>query len=316
MGEVMAVNPRDYDTKDMRLMRERDEALTRAERAEAELATLRLIVTEKFARDIEVAVKPEDAADVAKWAQAPDAVRELLKHTPINVSGYEYEISCAECAADQGHHPDCAVFAAWAALDDPRAAEAIGAAFDRARPPRRPASATQLVEAQLGPMMVTSTVFNGERMTAEVNGVLYPCSLDVEPGMRAGVGHDGILVPYREEPFRLASESEQAARERTCEHWHRTETEYGFVTCNDCGAELTPRVHQQGDDGRGTRCGQGVVGSGDQLVTCPECRRLYGLRYSRVTSDARGMESVEDEALIHDIFREQWHERHGYYPTP
>ena len=45
----------------------------------AELDALRLIVTEKFA-GADMYVKPEDAADLAKWAAHPEAVRELLKH--------------------------------------------------------------------------------------------------------------------------------------------------------------------------------------------------------------------------------------------
>lgn len=156
------------------------------ERQHAELTALRLIVTEKFARDIEVAVKPEDAADVAKWAANPEAVRELLKLQPYRaVMDEPYlddddQCSGCEARAADAHLPDCRVFLAWAALDDPRASEAIGAAFDRARPP------PPYVGGWVG------VALNDAPADGEVLVRLGP------PGS----------------PFRLASESEQAARAR------------------------------------------------------------------------------------------------------
>ena len=116
---------------------ERDEALR-------ELAALRLIVTEKFA-GADMHVKPEDAADVAKWAANPGAVRELLKHTPQEALFAE-SIECPACDAlqDEAHGitpvgigPDwpqrpCPIAAAWRALGDPRGAQDIERAHEEA----------------------------------------------------------------------------------------------------------------------------------------------------------------------------------------
>ena len=106
---------------------------------DAELATLRLIVTEKFARDIEVAVKPEDAADVAKWAQNPEAVRYLIAQTPYAIPEHPEteDFQCRGCGEeegrDRGHRRDCPVAAAWRALGDPRATDDIDILRDPVR---------------------------------------------------------------------------------------------------------------------------------------------------------------------------------------
>lgn len=99
----------------------------------AERDALRLIVTEKFA-GADLYVKPEDAADVAKWVANVQHVRELLKHEPM--TGPELGIQCADCLAraDQSHHRDCLVAAAWRALGDPHGQADIERAHEEALP--------------------------------------------------------------------------------------------------------------------------------------------------------------------------------------
>lgn len=126
----MAVDPKDFDTKHMRLMRERDAALARAEAVETELAALRIIASDHLAGS-NLTVKPEDAADVVKWAANPGAVRELLKWAPMY--GYDGQCpSCAEQTERTSHRRDCSLIAAWRALGDPRGAADIERAHEEA----------------------------------------------------------------------------------------------------------------------------------------------------------------------------------------
>lgn len=149
----------------------------------AELAALRLIVTEKFA-SADFHVKPEDAADVLRFARNMDSVRYLIGFTPSRDNG---EV-CMECgSALPEHWAGCRVFLAWAALDDPRAAEAIGAAFDRA---------------------MTDEARRRDRAYADRR---FPD----EPPFQEWAWRTG--------PNRLASESEQAARQR---HFEPIPAEY------------------------------------------------------------------------------------------
>lgn len=212
----------------VRAHREASVELERAlKAAQDELAYLRTVVTEKFARDIEVAVKPEDAADVAKWAANPEAVRELLKHTPkqarLHYNEYEGD-ACIECEGRLGefepeHAPTCPVFLAWAALDDPRAAEAIGAAFDRARPvspqpfnhgggsPEWQRDMPMRVEPM--PVVPVAPFRDGTpRCGAEI-----PLGSGMATRCRGRAGHAGDHhYNSGDVVYRLASESEQAAR--------------------------------------------------------------------------------------------------------
>jgi hypothetical protein len=254
----------------------------------AELDTLRLIVTEKFARDIEVAVKPEDAADVAKWAQNPDAVRELLKHTPQVVASpafEEPEYLCAGCgAADPASHhvvswsPQgttfCRVFTAWAALDDPRAAEAIGAAFDRARP---------LVVDVGGGFGLRMRTPEEMGLTAEqVEALNRPIDRSVwlDDGSTADPAADyRRAVEHLSGTYRLASESQQAARERQNEWIDRMP--YPMRGLETYGDASLPRP--------------------DSLLAFASW--AAAVNATRDVSDARGMEAVEAEAWVERLAR-------------
>lgn len=126
-GAVMAVDPKDFETKDMRIERmERELRVVNAERD-----ALRVIASDYLAES-HLIVKPEDAADVATWAANPDAVRELLRHAPLTD---EYDVLvCAACTAqaEEAHFRDCAIAAAWRALGDPRGAQDIERAHEEA----------------------------------------------------------------------------------------------------------------------------------------------------------------------------------------
>ena len=78
--------------------------------------------------------------DEARWLEHPDAVRELLKHDPVERIDYE-EVGCAgaECGGGdptseyrQPHSRTCPIAAAWRALGDPRAVADIQQAHERA----------------------------------------------------------------------------------------------------------------------------------------------------------------------------------------
>lgn len=111
------------------------EALQRENKTlKAELAVLRVIVTEKFARELEVAAQPDDAAEVLRWATNPGAVRELLKHTPA-YAPEDLVCPASECVTEHGRWPhtrQCPIASAWRALGDPRGAADIELAHDQA----------------------------------------------------------------------------------------------------------------------------------------------------------------------------------------
>lgn len=78
--------------------------------------------------------------DEARWLEHPDAVRELLRHDPIQRVDYE-DIGCAGDGCDGGdpehdytqpHSRDCSVMAAWRALGDSRVDSNIARAHGRA----------------------------------------------------------------------------------------------------------------------------------------------------------------------------------------
>lgn len=226
----------------------------------AELAALRLIVTEKFA-GADMHVKPEDAADVAKWAANPEAVRYLVAQTPGEFD--PMNAYCSDCHRfhDLHHEPDCRVFLAWAALDDPRAAEAIGAAFDRARPvlvdAMRGNPYVRLAEEMGLPRIGTAEYVGAQGVL--VNGVVLPAEGDWSPHRTRAHRLSESRV-RRATPFRRVAESEQAARERML---------IGSVDTSDAMA-ASPLVS-------------------DEII-------LRAVASARAQSDARGMEAVEDEA--------------------
>src|SRR4051812_2876709 len=87
----MSVDPAKVETKDMRIERlERELAESTRERN-----ALRVIASDHLAGS-NLTVKPEDAADVAKWAANPGAVRHLLKRARYTESGGV----CCDCGVD------------------------------------------------------------------------------------------------------------------------------------------------------------------------------------------------------------------------
>lgn len=155
-------------------------------------------------------VAPADVAEVLRWARAPDAVRELLRHTPLQPHEVGESVWCRGCAAalansrsgePYSHLRRCAVAAAWRALGDPRGAEDIERAHDEAlrELPDRAQSrrVTALINGLAFAGVVESTVFNGELLTVVINGAIYPAEGDIQPGMLVGFGQDGIVRPYR-----------------------------------------------------------------------------------------------------------------------
>ena len=79
--------------------------------------------------------------DVARWVEHPDAVRELLRHSPIEpaeYSGNEWEALCRDCGENvdesraSAHNRKCLVAAAWRALGDPRGQADIERAHEEA----------------------------------------------------------------------------------------------------------------------------------------------------------------------------------------
>ena len=211
------------------------------------------------------ALSEEDAADVLKWARNPEAVRDLLKFALHEYANEEQgRTICNECegAGPGDHAPTCRVYLAWAALDDPRAAEAIGAAFDRARP------VTPMTEQQ-------RTVMVDALARVEFH----------EMGSYAARAA-GVWLPLPERPpFRLASESEQAARERTrpiavLDDITGPDAAHDFAPCTaEHDAELDPDEYRYNRSALHVRFGA----------------RAW-VRYQRSVSDARGMEVVEAEA--------------------
>lgn len=171
------------------------EALQRENKAlKDELAMLRLIVTEKFA-EADFHVKAEDAADLLKWAAHPEAVRELMKHTPAY---QDEDLVCpaSECVTEHGRWPHtraCAIAAAWRALEDPRAAADHELAYEQAiaEDYQRAVNAQQrgrALEGRLGSRM-TATERLGSRMTAtEISARREELMLDgLYPGGRQRV---------------------------------------------------------------------------------------------------------------------------------
>lgn len=86
----------------------------------------------------------QDAADVMRWAQHPEAVRELLLHDPLM---FEHDAAgvCPRCDAVMGEAHNltsrvertglrfsCPVAAAWRALSDPRGAADVERAHEEA----------------------------------------------------------------------------------------------------------------------------------------------------------------------------------------
>lgn len=245
--------------------------------ARAELATLRLIVTEKFA-GADMYVKPEDAADVAKWASNAQHVRELLKRAEYHQADEEGGNSpCVECGSDSysAHFGPCLVAAAWRALGDPRGAEDIERAHEEALASnrRRPARAW----------------------------------MDGDQPVAIGEIREGqavLVVPRPAGVFRLASESQAAAQARI--------DGQNYFPTGESQAALE-RARARASQAAQVRA---VIGLNGELVEVPRNGRppagfsLWASRHqggwpyveedaitaSRRASDARGMEAVEDEA--------------------
>lgn len=264
----------------------------------SELRTLRLIVTEKFA-GADLYVKPEDAADLAKWAANPQHVRELLKldpYRPAMIDGADGEYCWACYATDSAaHHPTCAVAAAWRALGDPRGAEDIERAHEEA-----------LREQARRVVVFDETVnFNAAQWEA-LRDATNPF---VQAGRAAFHQTGGTSLPER--PFRLASESQAAAQARELE----AARELNHELLGRLGAAINDRDGVRArsivDDTSGpnmARDFEGVRVQLDDERLDPDEYRLnrednlvrFGarawLRFHRSASDARGMEAVEFEA--------------------
>ena len=117
--------------------------LKELEAVRQERDALRIIASDHLAGS-NFTVKPEDAADVAKWAANPGAVRELLRCARYTED--EEDPACCDCGAfhDQSHSRtqllnspgkpwrDCTIAAAWRALGDPRGAADIEQAHEQA----------------------------------------------------------------------------------------------------------------------------------------------------------------------------------------
>jgi len=267
----MADHERSDVSKDRRIGSLREELAKR----DAELATLRLIVTEKFA-GADLYVKPEDAADVAKWAANAQHVRELLKHEPT-IASYEGEPDavdhqCESCgvfnggphrtvAFREGIATPCRVATAWRALGDPRGAEDIERAHEEALREHRdrlPYTARHMSD------------LNRQQVLDH-----YTLSTFHETGGRVGEWVDAS----RGNPFVRLAEEQVAAQRRVL---------------NLAGVEI------------------GVPGDArpPQGFSLMPPREPFGIPYvapdaavrSRFTSDARGMEAVEAEArALHSI---------------
>lgn len=189
--------------------------------ARRELAKLRLIVTEKFA-GADLYVKPEDAADVAKWASNAQHVRELISHEPrVRYVDGDENSECPQCGTQTAAHgretfPSggptrryCRVAAAWRALGDPRGAEDIERAHEEALGEKLTRSwrSLALTESQRA------------RLVETVGGAGSHMTMD-----QIADAAEAIQREARDEPFRLASESQAAAQARhfepiPLEHW-------------------------------------------------------------------------------------------------
>ncbi len=79
----------------------------------------------------------------ARWIEHPGAVRTLFR---LGGDCADYEGECEGCGAYSPHAANCEVFAAWHALNDPRAAADIERAHEEALVQARPPlNADQLV---------------------------------------------------------------------------------------------------------------------------------------------------------------------------
>ena len=73
--------------------------------------------------------------DVARWVEHPEAVRELLRHSPVDAESTEPNMpECPQCeSGPRGPHGrHCEVAAAWRTLGDPRGAADIERAHEEA----------------------------------------------------------------------------------------------------------------------------------------------------------------------------------------
>ncbi len=112
--------------------------------------------------------------DEARWIEYPEAVRELLRHTPTTENAYD-ELYCVRCDAQSGdvHRPACHVAAAWRALGDPRGQADIERAHEEALTMARQRS-------------------DGPRLTA-ADLLRYAGNLAIAaPGFNARIFHDDI----------------------------------------------------------------------------------------------------------------------------
>ncbi len=293
----MAIDPKDFETKDMRIERLEREAKA----ARAELATLRLIVTEKFA-GADMYVKPEDAADVAKWAANPGAVRELLRHEPI--AAPEQDQQCASCLSwrDQSHLPRCTIAAAWRALGDPRGAQDIERAHEEALREQDGRGVHCRAEVpRAGGLVAECTRPRGHlgACASTSSSARLPMSRAVERAQMIAesdrvLREAGMVSPM--ERFRLTSESQQAAQLR------------------EGAAPGFPRAMRWvlGVDGAEHSVPIGAPIPAGFTLMPPS--RPGGLPYltpdainrSRLASDARGMAAVEDEARLSDAQSDAW----------
>lgn len=284
----MAVDPAKYETKDMRI--ERLERELRESNTERD--ALRIIASDHLAGS-DFTVKPEDAADVARWAAHPEAVRELLRHTPWHLpEDRDYENDSPNCAgctavsvwndADDAHARDCPIAAAWRALGDPRGAADIERAWEEAL--------TMARQRSDGPHDAAALLAVMARMNP--NPYVGIAAEDLPEGATVEFGLGGSPTqPVRRvdmngariERAWDAALREQGALANALADDRRRRAGYHFA-CIVCG-------------------GDGGAGRMPPGPPCEACGGTGRREAARIKSDARGMEAVEDEARDLDARR-------------
>jgi hypothetical protein len=190
----------------------------------AERDALRLIVTEKFAERGPY-VKPEDAAEVAKWVEHPDAVRTLLGRSITSTTNDGTQV-CASCGYDvndmgvsfnYSHERTCWVAAAWRALGDPRGAADIERAHDEAlRMARQRSDGPRLTAAALREAREEYVAGQMRDLSPEMQHMLYGARLvSIGTGIEE-MGLDGSLLGELERSPFMDRLSRRMFHERNC----------------------------------------------------------------------------------------------------
>lgn len=222
----------------------------------------------------------QDAADVARWAQHPEAVRELLLHDPLM---FEHDAAgvCPRCDAPMGEVHNltsriesiglrfsCPVTAAWRALGDPRGAADIERAWEEALRQNVRLFPQWARTAQMRPLSPEALVALGPSSIG-IAAEDLPEGATVEFTLGGPPTQPVRLSPFHEVGGQLIHRSILVPMGSDRTHWPD-----GSPRATPCNRKACERREQESE----YYVGQATYSA------------------QRSESDARGMEAVEDEA--------------------